>query len=41
MSYICELFFIVSLAFIVINLKTSFLEYLLLFWDDTVDEESE
>ena len=51
MSYLCDLFFISSLIFIPINhilsLKETqlifvhFLEYLLLFLDDTVDEESE
>ena len=51
MSYICDLFFIFSLIFIVINHITSlkqaklffviFLEYLLLPLDDNVDEESE
>ena len=49
--YICDLFFIFSLIFIVINHMTSlkqsylffvhFLEYLLIFLDDNVDEESE
>ena len=51
MSYLCDLFFISSLIFITINhilsLKETqlifvhFLEYLLLFLDDNVDEESE
>ena len=51
MSYLCDLFFISSLIFIPINhilsLKETqlifvhFLEYLLLFLDDSVDEESE
>ena len=51
MSYLCDLFFISSLIFIPINhilsLKETqlifvhFLEYLLLFLDDNVDEESE
>ena len=51
MSYLCDLFFIFSLIFIAINHITSlkqtqllfvpFLEYLLLFLDDKVDEESE
>ena len=51
MSYICDLFFIFSLAFIIINPITSlkqthlffahFLEYLLLLLDDNVYEESE
>ena len=51
MSYLCDLFFIFSLILIVINRKISlrqmhlffgsFLEYLLLFLDDNVDEESE
>ena len=51
MSYLCILFFIFSLIFIVINHVISlkqkhfffvhFLEYLLLFLDDNVDEESE
>ena len=51
MSYLCGLFFIFSLIFIVINHITSFkqaylilnifLLYLLLFLDDSVDEESE
>ena len=51
MSYIRDLFFIFILGFIVINHITSlkqtklffvhFLEYLLLFLDDNVDEESE
>ena len=50
MSYLYDLFFIFNLIFIVINHKTSFkqmylffvhvLEYLLLFLDDNVDEES-
>ena len=49
MSYICDLFFIFSLIFIVINHITSlkqaklffviFLEYLLLPLDDNVDEK--
>ena len=43
---LCDLFFIFSLIFIAINLITSlkqmhFLEYILLFLDDNVDEESE
>ena len=51
MSYLCDLFFISSLIFIPVNhilsLKETqlifvhFLEYLLLFLDDNVDEESE
>ena len=51
MSYLCDLFFIVSLIFIVINSTISlkqahmffvhFLKYLLLFLDNNVDEESE
>ena len=51
MSYICDLFFIFSLIFSVINHIMSskqthlffvhFLEYLLLFLVDNVDEESE
>ena len=51
MSYLCDLFFIFSLRFIVINHITSFkqtylffvyfLEYFLLLLDDNVDEESE
>ena len=51
MSYLCDLLFIFSLIFIVINHLTSlkqthllfvyFSEYLLLFLDDNVDEESE
>ena len=51
MPYICDLFFIFSLIVIVINHITSFkqtflffvhfLENLLLFVDDNVDEESE
>ena len=51
MSYLCDLFFISNLIFIPINhilsLKETqlifvhFLEYLLLFLDDSVDEESE
>ena len=50
MSYLCDLFFIFSLIFIVINHITSFkqtyffvhfLEHLLLFLDGNVDEESE
>ena len=50
MSYRCDLFLIFSLIFIAINSITSlkqahlffahFLEYLLLFIDDNVDEES-
>ena len=50
MSYLCDLFYIFSLVFIVINHVTSFkqtylffvhfLEYLLLLLDDIVDEES-
>ena len=50
MSYLCDLFFIFSLFFILINYITSFkqkylfiehfLEYLLLFLDDNIDEES-
>ena len=50
MSYLNDLFFICSLIFIVINYITSFkqtylflvhfLEYLLLFLDDKVDEQS-
>ena len=51
MSYICDLFFIFSLVFVVINHITSlkqtplsfvhFSEYLLLFLDDNMDEKSE
>ena len=51
MSYLCDLLFIFSLIFIVINHITSFrqthlffvhfLEYILLFLDDNMDEESE
>ena len=51
MSYLCDLFFIFSLIFIVINHITSikqthlffaqFLEYLLLFQDNKVDEENQ
>ena len=50
MLYLCDLFFIFSLIFIVINHITSFkqtyffvhfLEHLLLFLDGNVDEESE
>ena len=51
MSYLCDLFFISSLIFIpiiyILLLKETqlifvhLLEYLLLFLDDTVDEESE
>ena len=51
MSYLCDLFFIISLTFIVINHITSFkqtylffvqfLEYLLLFDHDDVDEQSQ
>ena len=51
MSYLCDLFLIFSLIFIAINHITSlkqshlvfehFLEYLLLFLDDNVDEENE
>ena len=51
MPYLCELLFIFSLIFIVINhynlIKTdalvfcTFLEHLLSFLDDNVDEESE
>ena len=51
MSYLCDLFLISSLIFIFINHITSlkqthlafvqFLEYLLLFLDDNLDEESE
>ena len=50
MSYLCDLFFMFSLIFIVFNHITSlkqthlflerFLEYLVLFLDDNVDEES-
>ena len=51
MSYLCDLFFIFSLIFIIINHKTSFsrrtcfvfflhfLEYFLLFLDDNLDEK--
>ena len=51
MSILCDLFFIFSLIFILINHITSlkethlffvhFLEYLLLFLNDNVDEESD
>ena len=51
MSYLCDLLFIFSLIFIAINHITSsrqthlffahFLEYLLLFLDDNMSEESE
>ena len=51
MSYLCDIFFIFSLIFIIIYHMTSFkqtylflvhfLEYLLLFLDDNVDEERE
>ena len=51
MLYLCDLFFIFSIIFIVIDHMTSFkqtylffvnfLEYLLLFLDDNMDEESE
>ena len=51
MSYLCDLFFISSLIFIVISHITSlkqaylisvhFLECLLLFMDDSMDEKSE
>ena len=50
MSYLCDQFFTFSLIFILINHITSFkqrhfsvhfLEYLLLFLDDNVDDESE
>ena len=51
MSYLCDLLFVFSLIFIVINHITSFkqtylflvqfLEYLVLFLDNNVDEESE
>ena len=51
MSYLCDIFFIFSLIFIVVNHKTSlkqtplafvqFLKYLLLFWDDNLDKKSE
>ena len=51
MSSLCDLFFVFSFVFIVINHITSlkqklsitvyFLEYVLLLWFDSVDEESE
>ena len=49
MLYMCDLFFISSLIFIVINnlIKTDalvfvyFLEYLLLFVEDSLDDENE
>ena len=51
MSYLCDLFFIFSLIFIVISHTTSlkqmhlcfvhFLEYLVIFLDNNRDEESE
>ena len=50
MSYLCDSFFIFSLIFIVINhtnlnrlscFSVHFLEYLLLFFNDSVDEESQ
>ena len=49
MLYMCDLFFILSLIFIVINnlIKTDalgyvyFLEYLLLFLEDILDDKSE